>query len=238
MILLLSRLCNKKSTASSEVYSGQHEGNIKTSVQYINLESSGQLQTQQAFQDEPLKSDPESDIAPRRNWWTDVSSQHQADLFQPSVRCWDFSGISFPDLGSYSGSYACLPPPDPSLLPGALQVCKCRLAHWHRNINMKKEHLSKQKRHREKRRHTWSINDDKEVRRCRNWVEYLELVVKKRRQQHIERPTQLREQEVMPLAQPGNCSSHRKCLGLLYNCHYNLITKFTLTFTRKLYEDE
>lgn len=206
------RLCAKKSTASPEVSAGQHKGEIKTSVPYSNLETPGQLQRQQTFQDDALKSDPESDRAPERNWWTNVSRQLQPDSLQTSEHCWDFSCIFFPDLGSYSGNRACLPPPDPSLLPGALQVSECHLAHWHRNIHLKEECWSKQKWQRDQERNRCSINDDQEVCRCRNWVEYLELLEKRRSQQHNERPTHLGEQEVMPLAQPGKCSSHRELL--------------------------
>lgn len=212
MILLLFRLCNKKSTASLEVSSGQHEGEIKTSVPYINLEAPCHLQAQQAFQHEKLKSD--SDRAPRRHWWTNVSSQLKVDSFQSSVRYWDLSCIFFPDLGSDSGNFACLPPPDPSLLPGALQVPECRMAHWHRNIKLNKECQTKQKWQREQYQHRCNTDDDQGVCRCRNWVEHLELVEKRRSQQHNERPKYLKEQEVMPLAQSGTCNSHRKCLWL------------------------
>lgn len=208
MILLLFRLCNKKSTASPEGSSEQHDGDIKTSVPYINLGAPGQFQTQHAFQYE-TESNPESDRAPRRNWWTDISSQPKPDSLQHSVWYWDFSCISFPDLGSYTGKYACLPPPDPSLLPGALQVPECHLAHWHRNINLKKEPQWQ----REQNGHRCNINDDQEVCRCRNWVEYLELVEKRRSQQHNKSPPHTSEQTVIPLSQPGNCSSHRKCLS-------------------------
>ncbi|MCJ8739501.1 hypothetical protein PDJAM_G00047940 [Pangasius djambal] len=206
------RLCNKKSTASPEESAGQHEGEIKTSVPYSSVEDPGQLQAQHAFQDEILKSDPELDRAPGRNWWTNISSQPQPDSFKTSVRYWDFSCIFFPDLGSLSGNCACLPPPDPSLLPGALQVPECHMAHWHRNINLKEEYRSKQKQQREQHRQRCNINDDQGVLRCRNWVEYLELVEKRRSQQQNKRPTYLREQEVMPLSHPGKCSSHRELL--------------------------
>lgn len=205
----LFRLCNKKSTAWPEVSAGQYE-HIKTSVLYSNLEDPGQLQTQ-AFQDDSLKYDPESDRAPGRNWWTNTSSQPQPDSFQPSVRYWDFSCIFFPDLGSYSGS-ACLPPPDPSLLPGALQVPECHMAHWYRKINLMEERQSKQKWQREQNQHQCNSNDGQGVCQCRNWVEYSELVEKKWSQQHNEMSTHLRELEIMPLARPEKCSSHCKCL--------------------------
>ncbi|KAI5097577.1 tRNA-splicing endonuclease subunit Sen54 isoform X2 [Silurus meridionalis] len=203
------RLCNKKSTSSPEVSSGDQKGEIMTSV---FLEAPGNLQTKQAFQDETLNSDPESVKAPWRNWWTNTSNEPQPDSLNPSELYWDFSCIFFPDLGSNSANCACLPPPDPSLLPGDLHVPECKLAHWHRNINLKKEHLSKQQQQRDQNRHRCNINDDQEVSQCRNWVEYLELMEKRRNQQQSERLTNFDKQEVMPLAQPRKCSSHRELL--------------------------
>ncbi|KAK3553009.1 hypothetical protein QTP86_031100 [Hemibagrus guttatus] len=216
-------LCNKKSSASSEVSTGQHEGEINTNVPCSSLEAPGQLETQKASQGEILKFDPESKRAPGRNWWTNIPSKPQPDSFQPSIWYWDFSCISFPDLGSYNASCACLPPPDPSLLPGALQVPECHMANWHRNINLKQEHWSKQERQREQNRHRCNINDDQSVRQCRNWVEYLELVEKRRSQQHNRKPTNFRELEVLPLAQPRKCSSHRELLE-----HINIIQSYDL----------
>ncbi|XP_060748618.1 tRNA-splicing endonuclease subunit Sen54 isoform X3 [Tachysurus vachellii] len=171
------RLCNKKSTENPEVSAGHHEGELKTNVPYSSLESPGQLQMQQAFQ----------------------------------------------DLGSYNANCASLPPPDPSLLPGALQVQECHLAQWHRNINMRQELWSKQEWQREQNQHRCNINDDQRVRHCRNWVEYLELVDKRRSKQHNERPKHYGEQQVLPLAQPRKCSSHRELLE-----HINIIQSYDL----------
>ncbi|KAF5896963.1 tRNA-splicing endonuclease subunit Sen54 isoform X1, partial [Clarias magur] len=198
------RLRNKK---SPEVSAGQHQGEIKTCVPYSRCDAPSQLETQQAIQDGASRSDLESHSAPGRNWWTNTSTLPQSDLFHPSGQHQDFSCIVFPDLGSYRSKKACLPPPDPSLLPGAVQVAECNLAKWHRNFNLKKE-----KQQREQNRHRRNINDDQGVRQCRNWIEYLELVDKRRSQQQTERPTHIGEQEVMPLAQPRKCSSHRELL--------------------------
>lgn len=211
MILLLFRMRNRKSTASPAISSGQHEGGNKTSDSYINLEAPAQLQTQQAFQDETFKSDTETDRPLGRNWWTNISNQSHPDSYQSTVRHWDFSCISFPDVGSYKGKFACLPPPDPKLLPGALQLPECHMAQWHRRINLKKECQSKQDWQRKQYR---CNNNDQRVCRCRNWVEHLELMEKRRGQQHNERPTSLREQEIIPLSQTGSWSSHRKWLWL------------------------
>lgn len=208
-LLHLFRLCNKKSTTSPEVFARKLQG--ETNVLNSSSEAPGQQQTQQAFQGETLKPDPKSDRAPGRNWWTNTSSKPQLDLFQPSVRDWDFSCIFFPDLGSYCAKYACLPPPDPSLLPGALQVPECHMAHWHRNINLRQQHQSKQKQQREQNRQRCNINDDQRLCRCSNWVEYSELMEKRKNQQPHEKPTHLGEEDVMPLAHPRKCRSHRKC---------------------------
>ncbi|TSK87493.1 tRNA-splicing endonuclease subunit Sen54 [Bagarius yarrelli] len=201
-----NRLCNKKSTASSEVSTGRHTGENKTNVQYSSLNYPGQIY-RQIFQGKIPRSEPDSDGAPGRHWWTNITSKPQPDLFQPSVRCWDFSCIIFPDLGSHGADSACLPPPDPSLLPGALQVQECHMAHWCRNIDLQQEHSSKQTHSQNGR--LCNINDDRMVHQCKNWDEYLKLVEERKSQQHNNRPTHLWKKEVLPLAYSRKCSSNR-----------------------------
>ncbi|XP_076153804.1 tRNA-splicing endonuclease subunit Sen54 isoform X2 [Alosa pseudoharengus] len=158
-----------------------------------------------------------------RSWWTkgsEVSETGSPDLQgaepqSPSPR-WDFGRIRFPNLGSSRASRSPpLPPPDPRLLPGALQVGMCDVAPWLQRLNQRAEHLSRRDRDRQRERDRYhrDVNDDRDVRRCRDWAEYLELLERRRgRRNHGDRPAHLWEGVVKPLSQPGHASSHSDLL--------------------------
>nr|XP_019949967.1 PREDICTED: tRNA-splicing endonuclease subunit Sen54 [Paralichthys olivaceus] len=141
-----------------------------------------------------------------RSWWA-------ADVLRDSARgsnngapsaspCWDFSSIPFPDLGSSEHLSSCLTSPDPSLLPGALAVGVCDVAPWRQRINLRKVAMSSNEHRREEDGRWRDVNKDKDVRQCRNWAEYQELL--KRRQGRSEgRPAHLWNREVTPLHDPG-----------------------------------
>ncbi|XP_041939016.1 tRNA-splicing endonuclease subunit Sen54 isoform X1 [Alosa sapidissima] len=158
-----------------------------------------------------------------RSWWTkgsEVSETGSPDLQgaepqSPSPR-WDYGRIRFPNLGSSRASRSPpLGPPDPRLLPGALQVGRCDVAPWLQRLNQRAEHLSRRDRDRQRERDRYhrDVNDDRDVRRCRNWAEYLELLERRRsRRNHGDRPAHLWEGAVKPLSQPGHTSSHSDLL--------------------------
>ncbi|XP_023269524.1 tRNA-splicing endonuclease subunit Sen54 [Seriola lalandi dorsalis] len=142
-----------------------------------------------------------------RTWWTtDVlrdlgkGSDHSPT---PGSSRWDFSSISFPDLGSRGQLSSRLASPDPSLLPGALAVGVCDVASWRQRINLREVRLSskEQRREEDKRRRRWDVNKDKEVQRCRNWAEYQELLAR-RQGRRKGRPAHLWNREVTPLHDP------------------------------------
>uniref|UniRef100_A0A7N8XYT3 TSEN54 tRNA splicing endonuclease subunit n=1 Tax=Mastacembelus armatus TaxID=205130 RepID=A0A7N8XYT3_9TELE len=113
--------------------------------------------------------------------------------------CWDFSSIHFPDLGSSECHSSCLACPDPSLLPGALGVGVCDLAPWRQRINLRKVKMSPKEHKRDE--DNWNINKDKEVRQCRNWAEYQQLMAR-RQGRRKGRPAHLWNREVTPLHDP------------------------------------
>ncbi|XP_054463699.1 tRNA-splicing endonuclease subunit Sen54 [Anoplopoma fimbria] len=137
-------------------------------------------------------------------WWMKEVLEDQSDHKPASGSSHrDFSSILFPDLGSRENLPSCLASPDPSLLPGSLAVGVCDVAHWRRRINLREVKMSpkEQQREEDRRRRRWDINKDKEVRRCRNWAEYQELLA--RRQGRREgRPAHLWNSEVTPLHDP------------------------------------
>ncbi|XP_026864908.2 tRNA-splicing endonuclease subunit Sen54 isoform X1 [Electrophorus electricus] len=211
-----SRLCEKQSATTMEqtTVEGECKGEVQIREPDLGHVAPEQGTTQQTSQDKSMECVANSDGASARNWWTDMSGQAQAAAAQAAAPRWDFSCIVFPDLGSHRANSATLAAPDPSLLPGALEVGECKVAHWLRKLNLKKERLSRRdwERQRERDRYKRDINDDREVRRCRNWMEYLDLMEKRRSQQHKERPAHLWEQKVTPLTHPGQCISHRELL--------------------------
>ncbi|XP_036445999.1 tRNA-splicing endonuclease subunit Sen54 isoform X2 [Colossoma macropomum] len=214
---LSSSHCDKQSTVPVEETTAaqQCEGEVMTGDPCLDQTASDQAKTEQTPQDELMEFNTVLDRAPGRNWWTDTSCQAQHTSGQhTSARPWDFRCILFPDLGSSRAGHARLAAPDPKLLPGALQVGECEVAPWLRKLNLKAERLSRRERERQRERDRYhrDINDDREVRHCRNWAEYLELMEKRRSQRCRERPAHLWEQDVIPLTQPGQCDSHRDLL--------------------------
>ncbi|XP_041824776.1 tRNA-splicing endonuclease subunit Sen54 [Melanotaenia boesemani] len=174
----------------------------------------------------PPAETPENQTAPvssadeggGRTWWmTDVSGpdsdRSSAHVSASSSSRWDFSAIPFPDLGSRECSRSCLAPPDPSLLPGDLSVGVCNAASWMQKINLRKIIMSAKEKRREedKRRRRWDVNKDKEVRRCRNWAEYQELLAR-RQEKRQGRPAHLWKREVAPLHDPTQPSSTAELL--------------------------
>ncbi|XP_031416581.1 tRNA-splicing endonuclease subunit Sen54 [Clupea harengus] len=109
-----------------------------------------------------------------------------------------------------------LPPPDPRLLPGALEVGECNVAPWLRQLSLRDERLSRRERDRQRQRSRYhrDVNDDRDVRRCRNWAEYLELRERRwSRRNHGDKPANLWNGSVTPLSQPGHASSHGDLLN-------------------------
>ena len=100
-----------------------------------------------------------------RTWWMEDDVGERSD-HQPASAAsrWDFSSISFPDLGSSRERLpSCLVSPDPSLLPGALAVGVCDVDPWRTRINLRDVKMSskEQMREEEKRRHR--SDKDREV---------------------------------------------------------------------------
>ncbi|KAG8006545.1 tRNA-splicing endonuclease subunit Sen54 [Nibea albiflora] len=137
-----------------------------------------------------------------RTWWmTDVLGDRSDRRSASGCTHWDFRSILFPDLGCSEHRSSSLSPPDPSLLPGALAVGACDVAPWRRRINLREVKMSSKEQKRERDKHRWDVNRDREVRRCRNWAEYRELLA--RRQGKREgRPAHLWNREVTPLHDP------------------------------------
>ncbi|XP_047427068.1 tRNA-splicing endonuclease subunit Sen54 [Mugil cephalus] len=142
-----------------------------------------------------------------RTWWvTDapVGSDTPSGRRSTSGSSrWDFGSISFPDLGSSDRLPSRLAPPDPSLLPADVTAGACDFAPWRRKINLRKVKMSakEEKREEEKRRRKRDVNRDREVRRCRNWAEYQELL-ERRQGRRRGRPAHLWNREVTPLHDP------------------------------------
>uniref|UniRef100_UPI0037E85BE2 tRNA-splicing endonuclease subunit Sen54 n=1 Tax=Semicossyphus pulcher TaxID=241346 RepID=UPI0037E85BE2 len=139
-----------------------------------------------------------------RSWWMTDDPEDRLDP-QPASGSsrWQFSSISFPDLGSSRHLPSCLAPPDAFLLPGSLVVGVCDVAPWRRRINLRQVKMStkEQKREKDKSRRRWDVNKDREVRRCRNWAEYRELQARQEGRRKG-RPAHLWNREVTPLHDP------------------------------------
>ncbi|XP_062342221.1 tRNA-splicing endonuclease subunit Sen54 isoform X1 [Osmerus eperlanus] len=154
-----------------------------------------------------------------RNWWAaedpDQAGTHSHPAPnlpppQPSSSApprWD--SISFPDLGSRRDLPSSLPSPEPSLLPGALAVGPCEVTPWLLRLSLRQVHMSRGERERERERDRYrrDVNEDREVRCCRNWAEYRQLLAQRRGQSHRDRPAHLWEGKVTPLHDPRHPTS-------------------------------
>lgn len=149
-----------------------------------------------------------SDPAPGRSWWAGQKADPDPRPTRRSGPRWDFSTIPFPDLGC-GGPFPTLAAPDPAFLPGPLSVGPCDIAPWLRGLNTRDERLSRRERERERDRARYrrDVNEDREVRRCRNWAEYRHLLERRSQRSQRERPAHLWEGQVKPLLQPGQYSS-------------------------------
>uniref|UniRef100_A0A8C6S7R3 TSEN54 tRNA splicing endonuclease subunit n=1 Tax=Neogobius melanostomus TaxID=47308 RepID=A0A8C6S7R3_9GOBI len=153
-----------------------------------------------------------------KEWWSPADVSTITESSSTTGSCpWDFSSIHFPDVGSvlrfHSKDAASLTPPDPSLLPGAVTVGPCDIALWRRRVNLKEIRMSHsdQRKEDEKYRRKQDINKDPEVRRCRTWSEYRQLMTK-RRSDVGGRPAHLWDREVKPLHDPAQAIPHEELL--------------------------
>ncbi|KAK6311946.1 hypothetical protein J4Q44_G00176100 [Coregonus suidteri] len=116
--------------------------------------------------------------------------------------------IPFPDLGSRRWLPSSLTSPDPCLLPGAVgSVGACDVAPWLQRLNLREVRMSRRERERDRDRYRRDVNQDREVRRCRNWAEYRELQERRIQQSRRDRPAHLWEGPVTPLHDPAQVSS-------------------------------
>ncbi|XP_051570434.1 tRNA-splicing endonuclease subunit Sen54-like [Myxocyprinus asiaticus] len=167
----LKRKCSQSPVSSDKGSMSSMENNEQVAAQT----------TPDQPREEPVELDPAPalDKTSERTRWMEEDIQPPPAQAKTSAHRWDFSSISFPDLGS---SRSHLASPDPSLLPGALEVGECNVASWLRRLNMKEERLSRRdrERQRERERYHRDINSDREVQRCQNWAEYSQLLEKRR----------------------------------------------------------
>ncbi|XP_044187013.1 tRNA-splicing endonuclease subunit Sen54 [Thunnus albacares] len=173
-----------------------HEGEEDKTLPESHVTTSSEAQT--------AATSP-ADKCEGRTWWvTDVGgdSGHQADHHAASGSArWDFSSILFPDLGSGERLSSCLASPDSSLLPGALAVGDCDVAPWRQRVNLREVKMSAKEREQDKHRRHWDVNKDKEVRQCRNWAEYRDLLARRERKRKGQQ-AHLWNSEVAPLHDP------------------------------------
>ncbi|XP_062826673.1 tRNA-splicing endonuclease subunit Sen54 isoform X1 [Anolis carolinensis] len=116
---------------------------------------------------------------------------------------WDFSTITFPNVGA-DGPCTILPQPDKKVLPENVTAREVDVAVWRVRLNQKHERLTRKEREqlRWESRYKSSVNEDNEVRHCSNWQEYKALLEERRLWKKRSRPAHLWEQRVTPLVKP------------------------------------
>ncbi|KAJ1130100.1 hypothetical protein NDU88_008456 [Pleurodeles waltl] len=136
---------------------------------------------------------------------------------------WDFIEIMFPNLAS-DCLHNHLPPPDVVLLPENIIGRELDMSSWRSRLNQTRERISR----REQEQLEWesryknSINADMEVKQCRSWREYKDLLRRRAQQGARQRPPHLWNQAVTPLIQPNQTTSTVSLLeqiGILHTSH-------------------
>lgn len=121
---------------------------------------------------------------------------------------WDFTEITFPNLGSDCLENH-LPPPDVLLMPENIVGRELDLSGWRSKLNQTRERISR----REQEQLEWesryknSINADVEVKHCRSWREYKDLLRRRVQQGARQRPPHLWNQAVTPMVEPNQATS-------------------------------
>ncbi|MBN3273583.1 SEN54 endonuclease, partial [Polyodon spathula] len=151
----------------------------------------------------------------RSCWWdfplvpqSEQTEDRQPHSSQPSGLKWDFARISFPNLG-LDCPLTSLQAPDPVLLPSAVPARACDASAWLQRLNLRDEHLSRREREQKDRERHYKrgVNEDREVRSCRNWQDYKELLQRRSRQSCRNWPAHLWNEAVKPLTAPGQATS-------------------------------
>ncbi|XP_038161533.1 tRNA-splicing endonuclease subunit Sen54 [Cyprinodon tularosa] len=179
--------CSRRKAAGESQAERMEEGEVAES----DLPSSAEPQTP-----------PPGPAGEGRTWWVMDAPEEdkRSPCASPSGRFrWNFSAISFPDLGS--GRPGSVAPPDPSLLPGGVKVGLCDVASWMQRINLRKVRMSAREEQMERRRRRRDVNKDRQVQSCRNWAEYHELLAR-RQATRQGRPAHLWKGKVKPLHDP------------------------------------
>ncbi|XP_033894193.2 tRNA-splicing endonuclease subunit Sen54 isoform X1 [Acipenser ruthenus] len=151
----------------------------------------------------------------RSCWWdsplvpqSEQTQDRQLHSPQRSGLKWDFSRISFPNLG-LDCPLTSLQAPDPGLLPSAVPARACDVSAWLQRLNLREERLSRREREQQDRERQYKrgVNEDREVRSCRNWQDYKELLQRRSRQSCRKWPAHLWNEAVKPLTAPGQATS-------------------------------
>ncbi|KAJ8345517.1 hypothetical protein SKAU_G00297100 [Synaphobranchus kaupii] len=231
------RLKRKRSLSSASRQSEGEEGQVGENMEVEQEDevidqrpdSRPELAPPQEQEERPGTRDPVemefgSDSAPGRSWWVEQQVDPEPRPTHRSGPRWDFSAISFPDLGC-RGTLPSLAAPDPAFLPGPLSVGPCDIAPWLRELNSRDERLThrERERNRDRARYRRDVNKDREVRRCRNWADYRHLLERRSQRSHRERPAHLWEGEVKPLLQPGLYTSPGELMngiGVIQTSHF------------------
>ncbi|KAM9746250.1 tRNA-splicing endonuclease subunit Sen54 isoform 2-T2 [Menidia menidia] len=153
-----------------------------------------------------------------RSWWLAGAAPPSppSPAPPPSGGGPDPGAVWFPDLGGGGRRPGLMAAPDPALLPAGVPVATaafCDLAPWRHRINQRKVERSEREEQREKRRrrHHRDLNRDQEVLRCRNWVEFQQLLERRGAPGGV-RPNHLWRRELRPLHDPSEPTCTEKLL--------------------------
>ncbi|XP_039595869.1 tRNA-splicing endonuclease subunit Sen54 isoform X1 [Polypterus senegalus] len=173
----------------------------------MNYFSSSAVSSEEECHELPSNSEQK-----RPDWWEkkleEAPSPGRPVYSKQSAGKCDLNKVLFPNLGR-DCLHTNLEVPDACLLPSNVTATACDISSWREKLNMRQMRLTRREREEleKKKKYKRGVNEDKEVRACKNWQEYKQLLERRSQSSSKQRPAHLWNDVICPLVTPGQVSS-------------------------------
>ncbi|XP_051792466.1 tRNA-splicing endonuclease subunit Sen54 isoform X2 [Erpetoichthys calabaricus] len=197
---------NRREKAGDDVFM---EGTSSDSQKAVGMNyfSSSAISSEDVCHELPSNSEQK-----RPDWWEKKSEEAPSPgrpvYFKQSAGKRDLNKVLFPNLGR-DCLHTNLEIPNACLLPSNVTAKACNISSWREKLNMRQMRLTRREREEleKKNKYKRGVNEDKEVRACKNWQEYKQLLERRSQSSSEQRPAHLWNDAVCPLVTPGQVSS-------------------------------